>query len=114
MDTYQPIYDAVRSRLANTDVGAAIESAFREANLSYHAAMAAESAREAIAEQCRPSVLFRPTLSLDGGQWCALYGADLQSGVAGFGNSPEDAMQDFDRQWFAKIQAPSNKGLDSQ
>lgn len=99
MDTYQPIYDAVRSRLGNTDVGTAIESAFREANLSHYAAMAAESAREASAEQCRPSVLFRPSLSLDGDQWCALYGQDLQDGVAGFGDSPANAMNDFDRAW---------------
>lgn len=103
MDTYQPIYDAVRSRLGNTDVGAAIESALREANLSHYAAMAAESAREASAEQCRPSVLFRPALSLDGNQWCALYGANLQDGIAGFGDSPAAAMRSFDSAWLKGI-----------
>lgn len=109
MESYQAIYDAVRSRISGGDVGQAVESAIREANLSHHAAMAAEVAREAALEQCRPSVLFRPTLSIDGNQWCALYGDDLQCGVAGFGDSPADAMWDFDRQWATKIQPPKNE-----
>lgn len=46
-----------------------------------------------------PSAVYRPALSIDGDQWCALYGTDLQSGVAGFGDSPELAMQDFNREW---------------
>ena len=50
-------------------------------------------------QQVRPSVLYRPSLSIDGNKWCALYGKDLQSGVAGFGDSPEKAMQDFDLMW---------------
>lgn len=103
VDSYQPIYDAVRSRISGCDVGQAVESAFREANLSHHVAMAAESAREAAAEHYRPSVLFKPALSIDGDQWCALYGDDLQCGVAGFGDSPAEAMLDFDRQWVTKL-----------
>lgn len=47
----------------------------------------------------RPCVLFRPTLTKDGDQWCALYGVNLQDGVAGFGDSPEAAMEAFDRAW---------------
>lgn len=35
MDTYQPIYDAVRSRLSNGDIGAAIESALRSENIGF-------------------------------------------------------------------------------
>ena len=110
MDSYQAIYDAVRSRISGGDVGQAVESAIREANLSHHAAMAAEVAREAAAEQCRPSVLFRPALSIDGDQWCALYGDDLQCGVAGFGDSPAEAMWDFNRQWATKIQPTKGEG----
>ncbi len=54
----------------------------------------------AIAENStEPSVLFRLTLSVDGNQWCALFGDDLQSGVAGFGDTPEKAMWDFDKKW---------------
>lgn len=31
----------------------------------------------------------------DGDQWCALYGEDLQAGIAGFGNTPFLAMADL-------------------
>jgi hypothetical protein len=47
----------------------------------------------------RPSAVFRPALSIDGNQYCALFGADLHSGVAGFGDTPEAAMADFDKNW---------------
>ena len=103
MDTYQPIYDAVRSRINNCDIGAAVEQSMREANISHYVEMSANAVQCAAAEYERPSVLFRPSLSIDGDQWCALYGDDLQSGVAGFGDSPTEAMWDFDRKWNAKL-----------
>lgn len=103
MNEYQAIYDAVRSRITNADVGSAVESAFREANISHFAAMAAESIRGVTFEYLRPSVLYRPALALDGDKWCALYGPDIQVGVSGFGDSPADAMLDFDLQWEKKI-----------
>ena len=46
-----------------------------------------------------PASIYRPQLSIDGSQWCALYGDNLQDGVAGFGCSPEEAMHDFNRNW---------------
>ena len=49
--------------------------------------------------QTRPSVMYRPSLSPDGDQWCALYGENLQEGVAGFGRTPAEAMADFDQAW---------------
>jgi hypothetical protein len=54
-----------------------------------------------ITEQARraPHVLMRPTIMLDGDQWCALYGQDLMDGVAGFGETPEKAMEAFDEAW---------------
>lgn len=55
--------------------------------------------------QSLPHVLMRPRLFIDGGWWCALYGEDLQSGVSGFGASPEEAMKDFDRMWRMPLQA---------
>jgi len=59
----------------------------------------------AIAET-EPSYRYRPRLSIDGNQWCALYGDNLQDGVAGFGDSPEAAYWDFDRAWRAKLKHP--------
>lgn len=42
------------------------------------------------------------TLSLiprkDGNQWCVLYGANLQEGIAGFGDTPISAMRAFRRE----------------
>lgn len=103
METYQPIYDAVRSRIGNGDIGAAIESAMREANIAHYVAMAAEAHRCAAAEYERPCVLFRPSIGRDGSKWCALYGDDLMHGVAGFGDSPAEAMRDFDKNWTAPL-----------
>lgn len=55
------------------------------------------------AEMKRPSVLFRPRLFIDGGKWCALYGENLQDGVAAFADSPEEAMRHFDTAWDTKL-----------
>ena len=83
--SYQAIYDAVRSRISGGDVWSAVESALRTENIGHYAMMAAESIRAAAGEYERPSVIFRPRIYVDGDKWCALYGDDLESGVAGFG-----------------------------
>lgn len=57
--------------------------------------------QEAAYEQMRPSVVFKPTLSRDGDMWCALFGENLQEGVAGFGENPAKAMWAFDTAWLA-------------
>jgi hypothetical protein len=56
-----------------------------------------------------PSVMYRPSLSIDGNKWCALYGENLQDGVTGFGDSPAAAMQDFNKNWHAKLPVQSDK-----
>lgn len=53
-------------------------------------------------EKQRPSYLYKAILSIDGNQWCASYG-NMPHGVHGFGDSPELAMLDFDKQWAAKL-----------
>lgn len=60
-----------------------------------------DAALEVRGEYLRPSVLYKPAISVDGNQWCALYGADLQTGIAGFGDTPAQAMEDFDRNWYS-------------
>ena len=55
-----------------------------------------------------PSVIFKPRLFIDGNQWCALYGENLQDGVAGFGGSPSMAMRDFDIAWNKKLKAQND------
>ena len=61
--------------------------------------------QHAAADHSTPAAIWKPKLSIDGNQWCALYGEDLQSGVAGFGDSPELAMMAFNAAWVAKLSA---------
>jgi hypothetical protein len=59
-------------------------------------------------ERQRPFYLLRPRVCLDGSQWCALYGDDIMSGVAGFGNTPAAAAAAFDDAFYGydKIKEP--------
>ena len=54
----------------------------------------------------RASFLARPSVMLgikpypDGNEWCALYGENIMTGVYGFGDSPDEAMLAFDKEWY--------------
>jgi hypothetical protein len=61
--------------------------------------MAASEHQEVAMQLKRPFMLLKPKIMRVGNQWCALYGDDLQVGVAGFGDTPEKAAQDFDKNW---------------
>lgn len=50
-----------------------------------------------------PSYLYKPRLFIDGNQWCALLGDNVQDGVAGFGASPAEAFESFDKAWHEKL-----------
>lgn len=99
-DSYQAIYEAVRSRISGGNISDAVSEAARNAfdvgNLWQHAQQEIYCVSHAMQ---RPSVLYRPELSADGSKWCALYGPDLQVGVAGFGDTPAAAMEAFDHAW---------------
>jgi len=79
----------------------AAQAICHEARMSSAAIQAAAAAHE------RPSAIYRPALSIDGNKWCALYGANLQDGVAGFGDSPAAAMHDFDVAWHKSLAKPA-------
>lgn len=49
--------------------------------------------------------MLRPSITIDGNQWCVLYGENLQDGVAGFGDSPHDAVMAFNQAWRDKLPA---------
>lgn len=53
-------------------------------------------------ELLRPFRLMNTRISLDGNKWCVLYGDNLQDGVAGFGDSPDEASRAFDKAWYEK------------
>ena len=54
-------------------------------------------------ELMRPFRLMQTRISLDGNQWCILFGENLQDGVAGFGDSPDEASRAFDKAWYEKL-----------
>lgn len=60
---------------------------------------AAECEYERAKELKRPFMLLRPRICRDGNQWCVLYGENLHDGVCGFGDTPEKASLDFDKNW---------------
>lgn len=41
--------------------------------------------------------ILKPKVSIDGNQYCILYGEDLQSGIAGFGDTIYHAILDFNK-----------------
>lgn len=84
MSDYQAIFDAVNLNFSGA---------------SHAIACIQQEFGIAAGEMQRPSVLYRPALYPDGNKWCALYGANLQEGVAGFGDTPADAMRAFDAAW---------------
>ena len=105
MDTYQPIYDAVRSRISNCDVNSIVRDAIVSAfDISWQKQHLQQEIYAVSYELRRPATLMRPRVFIDGNMWCALYGGDLHEGVAGFGPSPAEAMTDFDKNWNARLQ----------
>lgn len=56
-------------------------------------------ARVEVLEQFRSSSFLRLEPYLDGDKWCVLYGPNIQDGVSGFGDTPEEARDAFDAAW---------------
>ena len=115
-DSYQAIYDAVRSRISNGDIGRAVaDVAFQTFDISHARGILQEQIYSVAQEMMRPSVLWKPQLSLDGTKWCALYGTDLMDGIAGFGDTPAEAMADFDQQfWKGRTPAAMRQIVDGE
>lgn len=58
--------------------------------LDAHHLISEYSHRILVLESCMGKSSIR--ISKDGNQWCALIGEDLQSGIAGFGDTPSAAV----------------------
>ena len=56
-------------------------------------------------ELLRPFRMLKTSITLDGNKWCVSYGDNLQDGVAGFGDSPDEASRDLDKAWYEKLTA---------
>lgn len=111
-DTYQAVYDAIRSRF-HFDASQLIDRIANMFDISWQKEQvatewirAANQAQAAAKEQMRPSVLYRPRIQqLITGQWRAYYlpgqmphGA-LRKGVEAFGATPAEACANFDKVW---------------
>lgn len=68
-------------------------------NLIYEAQMNYWAAKQdmALAESLKPQFF------IDGDKWCCLYGENIQDGVAGFGDSPHEAVIDWNNQFKTKL-----------
>jgi hypothetical protein len=75
-------------------------------NAQWNAAQLACMAEE---QRMRPFVLLRPRMFPDGDLWCALYGRNMQEGVAGFGITPEQAAEAFDKAWREEVPTQEQK-----
>ena len=71
--------------------------------IAHEAFCAGQAWQQAAAAHERPCVLWKPRLFIDGNQWCALFGENIQEGVVGFGDSPDAAMLEFDDTWRKKL-----------
>lgn len=98
-ETYDAVYHVVSRAFSGFCPSSILENATRNMDISHYANMASHAVQEAAMEYTRPSVTMRPKVFMDGDKWCALYGDNLQDGVAGFGVSPSKAMYDFDTNW---------------
>lgn len=100
MNTYQAVYDAVRSKIGSCDVRSIVEDACRGAfDTGMTWPLIQQEFGIAAGEMQRPSAIYRPSVAPDGNKWCALYGENLMEGVCGFGDTPDEAMRDFDKNW---------------
>lgn len=56
-----------------------------------------------------PRVTITPQLFIDGNQWCAMLGENLMTGIAGFGDTPYDALLAFQKEMTKPIQSSEIK-----
>lgn len=103
MSYSQEVYDAVRSKIQGGNVSEVVEQVLRESfDISHQVHMVASCYQEAAAEQQRPCVIHKPTISLDGNMWSVLLGDNIMEGVVGFGKTPAHAMDNFDCAYWGK------------
>ncbi len=76
-----------------------VDSSWLATQLHQVALMSADAVIETQRDLLAPHLIYGAVLSKDGNQWCWLYGDNLQDGIAGFGDTPEQAGVNFDRAW---------------
>lgn len=103
MSYSQEIYDAVRSKIQGGNIAEAVTDAARNAfDISHIIREVAQEFSAAGSDMQRPSVLFKPVITQDGNAWIVVLGPNLAVGVVGVGNTPAEAMLDFDRVFYGQ------------
>jgi len=81
----------------------------------------AEYQKRLIMQEFRPSRLYPVMMHHDGFRWVCRYVAgpqalleDATSGVEAYGESPEQAMQNFDRLWIGELTETPDDGTEDQ
>ena len=70
--------------------------------ITHAALMVQRSIQQTVSEYNEPSAIYRPKIFPDGTAWCALYGDNIQEGVCGFGDTPAEAIRDFNNKWYGR------------
>lgn len=81
------------------------ESKWLAGRLSQESAVRHEGEMAVIIEQQEMNLftMLKPKVSIDGNQYCVLYGDNLQEGIAGFGDTLMLAIYDFNKQFHKPI-----------
>lgn len=67
---------------------------------------ASQDEQLAASRRLKWAVVLGARLFLDGNQWCALYGDNLQDGVCGFGDTPAGAIDAFEAAMNESVNRP--------
>lgn len=102
MDNYQAVYDAVRNKF-HFNAEDLYDRISYNSGISHAVQVLKNELLTVTYEMQRPCVIFKPVLRRDPGKkWHALFGENCNNGLMGTGDSPAEAMEDFDKKWVEK------------
>lgn len=94
-DNYQAVYDAVRRAFPHCDTSRAISEAL---DFSWMKQIIQQEFMIVLGEYQRPCIIWKAELSqCSQGKWTTNFGP-----IYGHGDSPAEAMADFDKKWYKK------------
>ena len=104
-ESYQAVYDAVRSRFSNFDSSGLIDSISSKFDISWTMSRLENTIQDAVIEaaECSRFAILKPKLYADGDMWCCLLGDNLQVGIAGFGETPYLAIVEWNKAFHKKV-----------
>lgn len=103
-DVYNATYQVMQNKIHNGDIGEAVQRAIEGAGLSFMMSQLHDAFRQAVYEYERPSIMLKPRLFREGNLWGCIHGGNPMEGVEGYGESPDLAYRDFDKNWNKKIE----------